>query len=472
MTDIYRYRSVDNLFGKYKELENQIIYFASLDQLNDPMEGLHDFVWSGDRIVWENFFRHYLYCLHKCCIDFLNDEDAQVMTSEDIPVHHTKNTHMLKSEHIGMVKEFYQKYFDSEGSEGSQLLDFLENGQRVRRVELLAILNFIHKPILHGLQSLYRDPGYADTDGQYDQILKDISGDVQSFFKILKSTDSSGSVSVEDIYSTLDRMQYANILAGNYLSTNDSLSVKEQNVNSLNRNFPSMYLEEMNKLIYTSWYTACFSKNYHNSSMWGNYTAGHRGACLIFEAVPDKSGCDSIILYSNSNNEWQSRRLYDVTYEQSSREVDFFRSISRLPLKELLTTWYSDALGNKSHCANHIGNYDSEINWFKTFFNAFYRNTTSKTKDWDHEEEKRLIIFDHYRKYTQPDRRQLKYDIKSLKGIMFGVNMENEDKFAIIQIIRKKIEIADHPGFKFYQAYYSPDEDNIQKFPLDLDDWL
>ena len=36
---MYRFRSVESLIGKYKELENQQIYCASLDELNDPLEG-------------------------------------------------------------------------------------------------------------------------------------------------------------------------------------------------------------------------------------------------------------------------------------------------------------------------------------------------------------------------------------------------------------------------------------------------
>ena len=63
--NVYRFRSMEYLLGdKYQELERKTIYFASPDQLNDPMEGFRDIVWSGDKIVWTNFFKHYVYCLH------------------------------------------------------------------------------------------------------------------------------------------------------------------------------------------------------------------------------------------------------------------------------------------------------------------------------------------------------------------------------------------------------------------------
>ena len=57
---LYRFRSIDALLDKYQELESQTIYFASPDELNDPMEGFRDIVWSGDKIVWTNFFKHYV----------------------------------------------------------------------------------------------------------------------------------------------------------------------------------------------------------------------------------------------------------------------------------------------------------------------------------------------------------------------------------------------------------------------------
>ena len=65
--NVYRFRSMEYLLGEeYQELEKQAIYFASPDQLNDPMEGLRDIVWRGDRIVWTNFLKHYIYCLVVC----------------------------------------------------------------------------------------------------------------------------------------------------------------------------------------------------------------------------------------------------------------------------------------------------------------------------------------------------------------------------------------------------------------------
>jgi hypothetical protein len=48
------------LLEDFRELENQEIYFASPQKLNDPMEGFKDIFWRGDEIIWANLLRHYL----------------------------------------------------------------------------------------------------------------------------------------------------------------------------------------------------------------------------------------------------------------------------------------------------------------------------------------------------------------------------------------------------------------------------
>lgn len=61
---LFRFRSAralldDHEHGGFQELEQQAIYFAQPESLNDPMEGLSDAFWDGDSVLWENLFRHY-----------------------------------------------------------------------------------------------------------------------------------------------------------------------------------------------------------------------------------------------------------------------------------------------------------------------------------------------------------------------------------------------------------------------------
>jgi hypothetical protein len=59
----YRYRSSKALLGPFAELERQEIFFASPNELNDPLEGARDIFWRGDAILWKNLINHYLLCL-------------------------------------------------------------------------------------------------------------------------------------------------------------------------------------------------------------------------------------------------------------------------------------------------------------------------------------------------------------------------------------------------------------------------
>ena len=84
--EFYRFRPIDRLLGESGELNNQEIYFAHPSELNDPLEGFRDIIWSGDEIIWRNFFRHYLYCLHHVVILHLISGDDHTITIDDIPV--------------------------------------------------------------------------------------------------------------------------------------------------------------------------------------------------------------------------------------------------------------------------------------------------------------------------------------------------------------------------------------------------
>lgn len=75
---LYRFRSAKSLLER-KELENQEIYFPSLDQLNDPFEGFKNIFWSGDKIVLKNLLKNYLLCLlHVNGLFFISGDKYQI----------------------------------------------------------------------------------------------------------------------------------------------------------------------------------------------------------------------------------------------------------------------------------------------------------------------------------------------------------------------------------------------------------
>ena len=65
--------------------------------------------------------------------------------------------------------------------------------------------------------------------------------------------------------------------------------------------FPRAYLEFMKRKAHPEWYTACFMRNYTNSSVWAHYGDHHRGVCLIFDVPVDDNG-QSYLALTNSRH--------------------------------------------------------------------------------------------------------------------------------------------------------------------------
>ena len=149
-------------------------------------------------------------------------------------------------------------------------------------------------------------------------------------------------------------------------------------------------MKAIERLLWPNWYTACFMKDYHNSSVWGHYGDQHSGACLIFET--GKTGTlNSFSLYHMTGKEIKTstpitaQPFFEVSYADKPDEIDFFRSIGRLTAEELMKLWYTDEEGNISECAAHLLHDNDTYSWRDSYWESFYRDITAKTKDWEYE---------------------------------------------------------------------------------------
>ena len=151
---------------------------------------------------------------------------------------------------------------------------------------------------------------------------------------------------------------------------------------------------------------------------------------------------------------------------KSWKNRDFFRSIGRLPVQKLIEIWYSDKDGNLSECSAHLGkNIES---WQDNYWNNFSPNFTTKTRDWEYEQESRLVLYNSMRDLSEKKRRKLTYNFCSLKGIIFGINTSDSDKLKIINIIYKKCQENKRTDFDFFQAYYCHETGDIQRHKFHL----
>ena len=237
--------------------------------------------------------------------------------------------------------------------------------------------------------------------------------------------------------------------------------------------FPETYLKGVESLLWPKWYAACFMKSYHNSSVWGHYGDKHTGACLIFET--EKAGLpNSFKLYETTGEDDNTVvpgitiPFSEVSYADRQGEVDFFKSIGRLTAEELMKLWYTDQAGNISECAAHLLHDNDTFNWREEYWESFYRDITTKTKDWEYEQEYRFILRDGLAEFSAEKRRSLRYDFNSLKGIIFGIKTTDEDKLNIIEIIKRKCREHGRADFEYFQAYYSSENGNIRKRKIEL----
>lgn len=467
----YRFRNIDSLIGERNELESQTIYFADPKQLNDPMEGYRDIYWHGDFIVWKNLFKHYLLCLERFC-NLLSIAGETIPLNEDeIPVFLAESD-LPTPEYKNLFSEVVSTFFSTQNVL-TLIKGISERSSPVRRDELFFYLKSVHAIALEAIYKAYSQHGLG-TYKENNEIKSNqgISQILESnWFDILKLSLKEKANS-NDISNTLFFAQKHLFtqfdIINRYKITNEQV---HKNRDLVLLDFPEKYITKLEKLIYPEWYVSCFMSEFRSSSVWGHYGDSHTGVCLIFKS--DISGDDFQIKLNTINGWGSSGPLYgdvchtfkQVDYIQGFGEVDFFRSLGRLPIPKLNATWYLDD-GKMSVCAEEmLSDVDA---WRKRYWQNFYRDILIKSKDWEYENEYRLILSSTLNSFTETKDRLLKYDFESLSGLIFGIKTETEDKVKIMKIIESKCKALGRNDFKFYQARYSSKDKCIVADEMDL----
>jgi hypothetical protein len=462
--------------GKHQELEKQEIYCSSLADLNDPMEGFKDLVWSGDKIIWKNLLRHYLLCLDHACIAFLLNGNNTPIDPASLPVLQTEQD-LPTQEYKNVYKKSCDLFFNTPSVPKS--VEGLAARQRpIRRDELCCHLRRLHYHALNALFTAYRDEGIV-LDASFIETLRDLCAKMPIKPEIFGMTNgleerhpdvADGS---DRLYSAMNAISLQEILIGKY---NNPASSAARNSTLIFAEFPDQYATLIEKMVHADWYTACFSTTYANSSMWGNYADHHRGVCLKFSTgtIPGKHSLalSGITGRRSSTSDpvgtpicaYTSYQLHKVTYKPTYPTIDFFRSLGHLR-GIALGWWYSDGEGNTSLCAHDV--FENESAWRDKYWAEFLEGQTTKIEDWDYEEEYRLVLSSSLTDYSK-ESRALKYRFSDLKGIIFGIKTPEEDKLAIIRVIQAKCVKEDRKEFEFYQAYYAKRTGRIDVSPLSL----
>ena len=451
---------------EYPELEKQTIYFASPEQLNDPMEGFRDIVWSGDKIVWTNLFKNYVYCLHWSYYLLRTEEDFIQLGSFPI----LGRWDELPPPEKNLFDDIWHKFLNLPNIQ--EIIEALANADhKIRYREIASYLRPIQALLLQEILKSYIAYRLISKSEvlRLPEELSDESTVVQLTQEILNwielAEEAKDEELIDEIFFEAEKKDNDGRVNQQYNSRIISSEILRKNNQLVIFDFPWVYLQQLERLLWPKWYTACFTKSYHNSSVWGTYGDKHEGACLIFEAVEGDGESNSLEL-NQMTGERARIPFFEINYVKKVDPVNFFRSIGMVRRSALMKVWYTDQDGNISECATHIQPNDYASSWLENYLDIFYRDITIKTRDWEYEQEYRLIL----RNESELDEkdRKLTYNFNSLKGIIFGIKTSDEDRLRIIKIIERKCRESNRTDFKFFQAYYSAKHGDIRKSEIQL----
>ncbi|MBC2405469.1 DUF2971 domain-containing protein [Pseudomonas sp. WS 5106] len=461
---MYRFRPVKRLLGesdKDGELEGQYIYFASPQQLNDPLEGYKDIYFDGDKIVWKNLIKHYVRCLINSCLELIHRIDE--VPTRKINVFASADTSITE------LNELNQEIFESLTSEQC-IQNFISNigiGRKLKRWELLAHLQILHFYFFESIFEIFFTKGFLA------KPYKKNSEERNEILIILKELlpqlliDASSAKAQESEFLQTYRKNSEKLLLKRYKTHKTG----KEYLFFVNFEFPEAYCREIERLLYPSWYTACFMSSCSDSSIWGSYGGYHQDVCLKFrtEKVQDYT---ALTLTSPSSEDrsgivWRPTQFEfrEVSYDKSFVNIDFFKSMGNLPVPVLLNTWFKGEKGEISSCAEEM--LTSEQKWREHYWDNFNHSATVKLRAWSQEKESRLIQYSMMRNLEDNELRKLRYDFNSLEGIIFGINTTMENKIKIISKIESLCAKHKRSNFSFYQARYNEDSREISHDKLE-----
>ena len=322
MSEFYRFRSTDALLGKFQELEKQTIYFASPEELNDPMEGLRDIVWDGDKIVWTNFFKHYIFCLNRSCLMLNITRKSQKLDVADIPILERWDQITIPIEKI-LFNDIWDRFCNLPFIH--EIIEALANTTyKIRYREIVChLLGIQMAALLDEIKKSYINYGIISESQVFQPHEESYVVDCMEYnLNLIKQAGNVEAENIPELDATLQmsEMYHDDIrLTAEYKTRTFPLDIFH-GVGMLD--FPKVYVEQLDRLLWSRWYTACFTGSYHNSSVWAKYADGHKGACLIFEDVENDNSTSLKLNYKTSNSS-RTIPFREVHYADRPGEIDF-----------------------------------------------------------------------------------------------------------------------------------------------------
>lgn len=432
---LYRYRTLKHIF-EFKELEKQEIYFASPEELNDPMEYYQNIIFQGDEVVWKNLFKHYFAYIFFNLIELKLSQNKELLFK--------KNKHFIHFNGSFQDYPFLKKLFYSAYNEFYNTLNLDYKIFENKKISYNKLINILR--ILNELISVIIINHIVSTNYKID------NNRLTKLLQLLKNSPNNENIIIDDEYRqiiTLQDMIYNYI--GNKIDVDNFILYFICN----------NYVHDLKKLIFDNIYIASFTTNFNNSYMWSIYAEKNSGICLIY----------NINIHNNLYNDIYGKKtlpLFKTLYGEKHNEVNFFNHIALTIYDDYNQFWYYDSISKKQSIFfhkktlkkyEHISKARKQI---EQHMIDIHKDFIIKTEDWKHEQEYRILL-------TNQEERKLQYNFHDLYGIIFGIGTPYEAKQKIVKIIldkckENKINTND---FHFYQAYFNPETNQIEKYEIE-----
>lgn len=494
---LYHYRSIESALH---EIGDGTLHFASCDELNDPAEGYIRVYWQGDKPAWEGLFRNYICSLHEAIELYLLAADENILHHKtvltdlnrynDVPlggILKSLGDTFLENTLVQKIAEFYgKKYADKRLKVNKEELQLI-----LRTIHTVAFPLCIQSLVDHKcipeeeaeeiLSNFSRGNTSNDSDqvpaGAWFEKLSSLS-EVEVAEQLDDAKRGTITKTATELLEDMIERRYIEYDDDSFLYGNKSgilnhsepkdadkapdnhnpnaesqgrTSVtsarQHRNWLSVYADFPKIYVEELREIIYPESFVVCFTERNDDSAMWGNYANHHKGVCLIYKAENESFALRT----EKSELRLQAK---EVLYEGELIERNFFNTLGRLTVAQI-KTW----LSGTDEVSEIIADFSDSNEWRKRYWAAGESKNYRKLKEWEHEKEYRIVLYNTFYQFNTPASRNLKYDFRLLKGVIFGIGTSEYDKKRVVDALlkhRDKIE-----DFAFYQAAYDEDEQKI-----------
>lgn len=459
---VYRFRTIDNLIGERKELQNQYVFFASPDQLNDPLEGHINLYWHGDPIVWRNLFKNYLFCVAFIFGLWSIFKTDRKIGPGDIPV---KNP-LIAGRHEN--HDELERDFFGNPTIASFIDRIINSKRRIGQVELIAHLRSMHYFVVFLIYENFRQHHEMQHPGTTSNISPGMAIELTRVEAAIKNFDACEKTfadapeKIEAEYSLFLSTQEDTDLLNYYVN---ALDLSDANRIFIFNDFCPAYVRQLNTIMHVPWHAACFMEKCDAPSMWAYYGDNHKGICLKYRTEKDENGSYinlNTITGWNAQGSFRSMRKHHfkpVIYRPEHAALNFFESLGAAPTPQINSQWYVGDNGQISPLL--IRDEEGRKAWREKYWEQYLISATTKTKTWEAEQEQRLVLYSMLSELSAEDRK-LDYDFSALEAIIFGVRVMAEQKIAVIRVIEELCRKHGRKEFKFYQAYFSNNHNEVK----------